>query len=673
MVRFLQNICSGDTWLFTRFDCYGINKRADLHTTIFHIREIIMENIRIQDDLYTYVNQAKLDELVIPEDMPVAGGFASLSTDVEKLMINEFNTMCADASYPNEYMANACALYMMAKDVKRKKKHGIKPALKNLAALKKITTLRGYNLHAKELLFKGIALPISIAVEPNMKDTTHHCVMVTGPNVILPDASYYKEGREQQRDQLLNLWTGFAKQVLAIAGHSEEECEALLKDTLAFDALVAKYVKSREEWAEYVKMYNPMKTGRVAGMVKPLNLKKLLTDLFGFVPEEIIVAEPRFFKNFKEVFNAETFDAYKNWAYVVTLMGSCSLLSEELRDLGGAFHRALSGIAANSVPEKFAYQLASAMYSEPVGLYYGEKYFGEEAKKDITEIVKQIVATYQKRIATNEILEQATKEKAILKLNKMGLKLAYPDRVEEIYNKLVFDKSKSLFDAVSALKRIRLEDNFSKLGKEVDRSHWAMPGHMVNACYDPFVNDITFPAAILQPPFYSINQTRSENLGGIGAVIGHEISHAFDSNGAKCDELGNLNNWWTKADEKKFNKKVNAMIKQFDGIELPWGVCNGKFTVSENIADNGGMAVTLDIMSNSENVSFEEYFSNWARVWCQKAKPEYQALLLQVDVHGPSYLRANMPPRNFPEWYAAFNVKKTDKMYLAPSKRVIIW
>ena len=632
-----------------------------------------MEKIRIQDDLYTYVNQAKLDELVIPDDMPVAGGFAALAQDVEKLMIGEFNDMCKAAVYPNEHLERACTLYALAKDVERKKKHGIKPALKNLAVLKKIATLRSYNLKARELILRGIAMPISIGVEPNMKDTTHHCVMVTGPSVILPDASYYAEGREQQRDQLLNLWTGFAKQVLVIAGHSEEEADALLKDTLAFDALVAKYVKSQEEWSEYVKMYNPMKTGRVAGMVKPMNLKKLLTDLFGFVPEEIIVAEPRYFKNFKEVFNADTFESYKNWAYVTTLMGSCSLLSEELRDLGGGFRRALSGIAANSVPEKFAYQLASSLYSEPVGLYYGEKYFGEEAKKDITEIVQQIVSTYQKRIANNDILEQATKEKAILKLSKMGLKLAYPDRVEEIYNKLVFDKSKSLFDIVSQLKRIRMEDNLAKLNQEVDRTHWAMPGHMVNACYDPFVNDITFPAAILQPPFYSINQTRSENLGGIGAVIGHEISHAFDSNGAKCDELGNLNNWWTKADERKFNKKVNAMIKQFDGIELPWGVCNGKFTVSENIADNGGMAVTLDIMSNSENVSFEEYFSNWARVWCQKAKPEYQALLLQVDVHGPCYLRANMPPRNFPEWYAAFNVKKSDKMYLAPSKRVVIW
>ena len=630
-----------------------------------------MEKVRIQDDLYTYVNQAKLEELVIPDDMPVAGGFAALSTDVEKLMIGEFNAMCKAKTYPNDYMARACTLFGLAKDVKRKKKHGIKPALKNLAILKKLGTVRSFNLRAKELILKNIDLPLNIMVEPNMKDTTHHCVMIQGASVILPDVSYYKN--EQQRDQLLNLWSGFAKQVLAIAGHSEEESDSLIKDTLAFDALIAKYAKSQEEWSEYVKMYNPMKTGRVAGMVKPLNLKKLLKDIFGFVPEEIIVTEPRYFKNFKEIFNQDTFEMYKSWTYVVTLMGSCGLLSEELRDLGGAFRRALSGIAATSSPEKFAYQLASSMYSEPVGLYYGEKYFGEEAKKDITEIVQQIVATYQKRIEGNDILEPATKEKAILKLSKMGLKLGYPDRVEEIYNKLVFDERKSLFDVVTALRKIRMEENFAKLGKETDRTHWAMPGHMVNACYDPFVNDITFPAAILQAPFYSINQTRSENLGGIGAVIGHEISHAFDSNGAKCDELGNLNNWWTKADERKFNKKVNAMIKQFDGIELPWGIVNGKFTVSENIADNGGMAVTLDIMSQTEGVSFEEYFTNWARVWCQKAKPEYQALLLQVDVHGPCYLRANMPPRNFPEWYAAFNVKKTDGMYIAPSKRVVIW
>ena len=185
----------------------------------------------------------------------------------------------------------------------------------------------------------------------------------------------------------------------------------------------------------------------------------------------------------------------------------------------------------------------------------------------------------------------------------------------------IYPTNNSIADLL--INKIKLLDNIEKLNKPTDRTHWAMPGHMVNACYDPFVNDITFPAAILQPPFYSINQTRSENLGGIGAVIGHEISHAFDSNGAKCDENGNINNWWTKEDNRKFKKKINAMIKQFDGIELPWGKVNGKFIVSENMADNGGMGVTLEIMSKTPNVSYEEYFQNWAKVWCLKAKPEY--------------------------------------------------
>ena len=228
-----------------------------------------MEKIRIQDDLYTCVNQAKLEELVIPEDMPVTGSTMNLSIEVEKLMIGEFNAMSAEGAYPNEHLARACTLFALAKNVKRKKKHGIKPALKHLSILKKLNTMRGYNLHAKELLLKDIAMPINISVEANMKDTNHHCVMIQGPSVILPDASYYKEGKEQQRDQLLAMWSGFAKQVLTIAGHTDEAADLLLKDTLAYDAMIAKYVKTNEEWSEYVKMYNPMKTGRVAGMVKP--------------------------------------------------------------------------------------------------------------------------------------------------------------------------------------------------------------------------------------------------------------------------------------------------------------------------------------------------------------------------------------------------------------------
>ncbi len=632
-----------------------------------------MENVRIQDDLYLYVNQKTIDELVIPDDMPTTGGFATLSTDVEKLMMGEFDAMCKSGEYPNEYLTRACALYLAAKNVKKKNRHGIKPALKHLSVIEKLDGIKAFNRKLPELVLGGYPLPFSISVSPDMKDAEHNCVNIQGPSVILPDASYYKPEMAPQREQLIALWSNMAALVLAKTDLSEEQQKQYLDDTIVFDSKLGALVKSNEEWAEYVKAYNPVKTGRVCTLMKPVAFRRLLTRLFGFVPEKTVVAEPRYFKGFGEVFSEETFDLYKHWAYVTGLLNACSYLTEELREIGGMFYRAIAGIPAGTPVEKFAYQLASGTYSEPVGLYYGEKYFGEEAKRDITEIVYQIIDTYKSRIKNNDILEESTKEKAILKLSGMGVKMGYPDKVDELYGKLVFDPSKSLFDIVRSIKRIVLAHQLDQLTKPVNKEEWAMPGHMVNACYNPFVNDITFPAAILQPPFYSINQTRSENLGGIGAVIGHEISHAFDSNGAKFDEHGNINNWWTKEDNRRFNKKINAMIKQFDGIELPWGKVNGKFIVSENMADNGGVAVTLEIMSKTEGASYEEYFMNWARVWCIKAKPEYQALLLTLDVHGPAVLRANMPPRNFDVWYDTFKVKKTDKMYIAPSKRVVIW
>ena len=632
-----------------------------------------MEKVRIQDDLYTYVNQEKLDQLVIPDDQPSTGGFQTLAVDVEKLMINEFNEMCAKDTYPNEYLKNACKLFEIVKDVDKKNKDGIAPALNNFAILKELNSISDFNKMYKKLKLQRVPLPFKVSVDTDMKDTKKNCVGIQGPSVILPDAAYYKEEMAAQKQMILGVWTNIAKMILAKTDLTEEEQNQYLADTLAFDEILGGLVKTSEEWSEYVKIYNPRKVNSVSSLLKTVDFKAILSDLFGFVPETIIVTEPRYFKNFVNVFNEENFNLYKHWAYVTGVISACAYLSEELRDLGSMYYRTIAGIAANTPIEKFAYQLASSMYSEPVGLYYGEKYFGQEAKKDITEIVYQIIDTYKKRIQTNDILEDATKEKAILKLSKMGVKMGYPDKVEDIYNHLVFNEEDSLYDIILTLDKVRTLKELADLTEPTNPEKWQMPGHMVNACYDPFVNDITFPAAILQPPFYSIKQTRSENLGGIGAVIGHEISHAFDSNGAKCDENGNINNWWSKEDSKRFNTKVKAMIKQFDGIELPWGKVNGKFIVSENMADNGGMAVTLDIMSHMKNASYEEYFMNWAKVWCMKAKPEYLQLLLNLDVHGPSILRANMPPRNFNEWYETFDVTKNDKMYIAPNKRVVIW
>ncbi|MCR4933967.1 MAG: M13 family peptidase, partial [Lachnospiraceae bacterium] len=258
-------------------------------------------------------------------------------------------------------------------------------------------------------------------------------------------------------------------------------------------------------------------------------------------------------------------------------------------------------------------------------------------------------------------------------LSTIVVKMGYPDEIRKIWSELVFEESDSLYESVCKIRAVKKKDMIDKLYKPVDRTEWVMPGHMVNACYNPSANDITFPAAILQKPFYSLSQLESENLGGIGAVIGHEISHAFDNNGANFDENGNLNNWWLEEDFAAFKALTKDMIEQFDGIEFHGGKVNGELTVSENIADNGGMGVTLEIMHTLSDANFKAYFKNWARVWCMKAKEEYIQLLLANDVHSPATLRANMAPRNFKEWYEAFDVKESDKMYIAPDKRISIW
>ncbi|BDP45616.1 hypothetical protein EfmJHP9_04860 [Enterococcus faecium] len=221
--------------------------------------------------------------------------------------------------------------------------------------------------------------------------------------------------------------------------------------------------------------------------------------------------------------------------------------------------------------------------------------------------------------------------------------------------------------------KLTLKDRFSKWNKPVDRSEWEMSADTVNAYYHPFRNVIVFPAAILQAPFYSLEQSSSANYGGIGAVIAHEISHAFDNNGALFDEYGNLNNWWTEEDLTQFQNKAQAMIEEFDGLPFADGKVNGKLTVSENIADAGGLSCALEAAKTESDLSIEEFFVNWATIWRTKAKKEYQQLLLQIDVHAPAKLRANVQPKNLDEFYETFGITEQDAMYLAPEKRVRIW
>ena len=630
------------------------------------------EKVRIQDDLYSFVNQEKIDQLVIPEDRPVAGGFSELDQNVEKTLMNDFEELEKAQKFDDANLEKAINLYSIAKNVKKRNSQGIKPIAKDLKTIQSTTDMNLLNRRLKSFILNRYPLPFAFLVDTDMKDSNKNCLMMVGPDIILPDTTMYNPANPR-KEMMLNMWKSIAAQALNFTDLSDEDKELYLKDTLEFDAIIATLVKSREEWSEYTKMYNPYKINKVNRLLAPFKAKRVIKQIFGFVPETFIVADPRFLNGFKTLFNEENFTKYIHWAYVVFLLENGTYLSEDLRIISGAWRRALTGVAKPSEPKKFAYQLASRMFSQPIGRYYGLKYFGEEAKKDVVEMVHEIIEAYKERIGTSDILADETKKIAVLKLNTMKIKMGYPDKVDPLFDKFQVNKNDSLYKAVTGIRKVIFQDSIEKFNDPVNKTKWAMPGHMVNACYDPSKNDITFPAAILQPPFYSIKQTRSENLGGIGAVIGHEISHAFDNNGAKMDENGNINNWWSKDDFKRFDKKTKLMIKQFDGIELPWGKVNSKLIVSENIADNGGMAVTLHIMKKMKDADYKEYFLNWARVWCQKAKDEYKALLLTVDVHGPVILRTNMPPRNFEEWYKAFDVKKTDKMYIAPNKRLFIW
>ena len=627
--------------------------------------------VRIQDDLYEYVNGEWLEKAIIPDDRPTIGGFANLAEDVEKIMMNDFKDFKAGTKHSDiNGMCDAIKLYNKIMDTDTRNALGIKPLMPLLDKIKAIDSLEKLNDNLLFFTENNIPLPVDFGVDANMQDATANCFIIQGPSIILPDTTYY--GNETG-DKLLAVYKDMALKLLAYTNLTSDEQEEYINDTLAFDALVASQVKSMLEWADYVKNHNPMPLDEVCNYLQPLAFKKLLTAIYDNLPQELIVYDPKAIKNMNMYFNNDTFKQYIHWAYVKTLLANANKLSQEMTAISTTYRSCIMGIDSDPILEKQAYQIASSVYSEPCGIYYGRTYFGEEAKKDIISLVKKIIDTYKDRIAHNNFLEEATKQKAILKLSTINIKMGYPDDVRAIYKEMIIDDNDNYFEAMNKINKIKIHHNLNKLYKPVDKNEWQMPGHMVNACYDPSRNDITFPAAILQKPFYALSQSISENLGGIGTVIAHEISHAFDNNGAHFDENGNLFNWWSENDSKAFKELTNKMIKQWDGIPFGNTSVNGELVVSENIADNGGMAVTLQIMHTIEYPDFKAYFINWAKIWCQKAKDEYIDFLLKNDVHSPCKLRANIQVRNFKEWYDTFNVTDTDQMYIKEEDRIIIW
>lgn len=627
----------------------------------------------IEDDLYEAVNGAWIKDAKIPDDKPATGGFNDLVDEIDKQMMADFEDYAdgkktSDDSRFNEMIK----LYRVAKKFDLRKKVGPVPLQRLLASVTALDSYADYQKQWKNWVLMGLPSPVLFDIDADMKNATVYALFVSSPSLILPDKSYYEPAKKDQHDQLMKLWAAMVKELLLKLDYTEEQAAQLIKEAQAFDALLAPNVKSAEEAADYSKMYNPQTVAELAASTDQLDLAAVIKQLVGATPDKVIVMEPAYFKALNNILK-DHFDLFKSWALINVVRDNASYLDDEMREINGWYSRALSGSKKPVSQQKFAYYLARDIFSQVAGDYYGKTYFGPQAKADVHHMVEQMIAVYKQRLTNNTWLSKATRDKAVLKLDKLGIQVGYPDKIPSLYDHLKVDELESLIANLNQLSIVASKEMFSRWNKPVDRMRWEMSAATVNAYYHPFKNIIVFPAAILQAPFYSLKQTSSQNYGGIGAVIAHEISHAFDNNGALFDEYGNLNNWWTPEDSAHFKELAQKMIDEFDGLPIAGQKVNGKLTVSENIADGGGLSCALEAAKEEDDFNAQEFFINWATIWRMKATQQYEQLLLSIDVHAPQKLRANVQAQNQADFYTAFGIQPGDQMYKAPEDRVNIW
>ena len=627
---------------------------------------------KAKEDLYEAVNGEWLQTAQIPADRPATGGFNSLVDDIDKTLMDDFDAFLSKQKSSQDPRFNEMIkLYGLAKDFKRREQEGTAPLKKALQPLESLQSYADYQEHWAELLLNGTASPVVFDIDADMKNARVYALFAGAPSLILPEKNYY-DPKNPQGPQLMQLWTSMMTTLLDKLGYEEKAAQKLIEETKRFDALLVPHVKSAEESADYSKMYNPQSLAEFAGHTSQLDLAAVVEELVGAEPDKVIVTEPEYLEALDQIL-AGHFEWFKSWLLVNAIRSMAGLLTDKLREINGRYSRALSGAKQPADQRKFAYRLARGTFDQVVGDYYGKTYFGPQAKADVHHMVEQMVKIYQQRLAKNDWLSEKTRTKAVLKLDKLGIQVGYPDQIPALYDQLKVDAHATLLENMIQLGKTATKEMFGRWNQPVDRLRWEMSAATVNAYYHPFKNIIVFPAAILQAPFYSLKQTSSENYGGIGAVIAHEISHAFDNNGALFDEYGNLNNWWTKADLDHFKQLAQKMIAEFDGLPFAGQKVNGKLTVSENIADAGGLSCALAAAKEEKDFDAQRFFINWARIWRMKATDQYMQLLLSIDVHSPNKLRANVQAQNQDEFYQAFNVQAGDGMYLAPEKRVNIW
>ena len=629
---------------------------------------------RLQDDFYHAINGEWEKTAVIPDDKPRTGGFSDLADEIEDLMLETTDQWLAGENVPdNAILQNFIKFHRMAADFDKREAVGIEPVKPLIEEYKNLSSFSEFTSKIAEYEMSGKPNEFPFSVSPDFMNAQLNVLWASAPGIILPDTTYYIEDNEKGKE-LLRIWREIQEELLEKYGFTAEEIKDILDKVIALDAKLAKYVLSREEASEYVELYHPYDWEDFTKLAPELPLDNIFTEILGQVPDKVIVPEERFWTEFAaEYYSEDNWELLKAVLLVDVTTSWNAYLTDELRVLAGKYGRALSGTPQAMEKKKAAYYLAQGPYNQALGLWYAGENFSPEAKADVEAKVATMIDVYKSRLQTADWLAPETREKAITKLNVITPHIGYPEKLPETYDKKIIDENLSFVENAQKLVEISVAHSWSKWNKPVDRSEWHMPAHMVNAYYDPQQNQIVFPAAILQAPFYDLHQSSSANYGGIGAVIAHEISHAFDTNGASFDENGSLKNWWTEEDYAAFKERTDKIVDQFEGLDSYGAKVNGKLTVSENVADLGGVACALEAAKRDKDFSVREFFVNFATIWRMKAREEYMQMLASVDVHAPAKWRTNVIVTNFDEFHKEFDVKEGDGMWRAPEDRVIIW
>lgn len=634
----------------------------------------IDKNATVASNFYQAVNKDWLLKTKIPADSPSIDNFYTLDEDIKGKLKKDIKNLgegkeTSDITGMSEFIT----FYKAASDYKQREKDGLEPLKPYLKEIEDIKDLNDLASKSASLTDKGIPLPFGYDVGTNAENTSQKQIQLSPPSILLPDVSIYKD--EASKKQYLTPIETATQKALEMLGYSEKNSKRIVKEALEFDEIIAKYSLSNEEMSESKNLVHPKTAEEINAYSGSFKLYDVIKGIMGRDLETINVPNTKYFENYSKIVNQDNFSKIKSWILVQEAMAASNSLTEDYRLNFQSFSMAIMGTQKPVSKEDTVYQMSVNLFSDVMSVYYGRKYFGEEAKTDVTGMIDKIKNVYRGRLQQNDWLTEGTRNKAIEKLDKMKVFVGYQEDVNPGTKELHLDPNKSFFELSEDIAQFGKRYTIDHFDEPIDKNKWSGSAFDINAYYNPESNSINFPAGILQAPFYDKNQSTEKNYGGIGVVIGHEITHAFDSNGADYDENGDMHNWWTKADTKAFDKRIKAFEDQWNGLEIYGTKVNGKLTVTENVADAGGLSSTLQVLkTDMTKPNLKDYFENYANIWKQKASLQYNKYTMVQDVHAPNELRVNQQLKNLPEFYEAYpQIKEGDAMYLAPSKRISLW